>query len=344
MNKPMHSTSLPPREISLRVTYASYLIAAGLLVGSLFLHLIPALFAGMLTYLLIQISAPMVPRSPGLRGKVVVVALIFLVVLAIFGGLGAASAVFLRSEDSLSVLFEKMAKILSDASGSLPQWVVAYLPTSADEFRSTVVDWLEEHSAEMKLVGKEAGMAFAHIVIGIVIGAIVAFRDATFDLAAKPLTAALLARAHRFADAFQRVVFAQVRISLINTMITAIYLLAILPAFNVHLPFRKTMIALTFVVGLLPVVGNLISNTVIIVVSFAQSLLIALASLIYLVVIHKLEYFLNARIVGSQIKAHSWELLLAMLVMEALFGLPGLATAPIFYAYLKSELMELELI
>jgi predicted PurR-regulated permease PerM len=98
------------------------------------------------------------------------------------------------------------------------------------------------------------------------------------------------------------------------------------------------MIAITFVAGLLPVIGNLMSNTIIVVVSLAHSPHVALASLVYLVVIHKLEYFLNARIVGTQISARAWELLLAMLVMEAAFGLPGIVAAPIYYAYLKDEL------
>ncbi|MEO8747655.1 MAG: hypothetical protein ABI379_08380, partial [Rhodanobacter sp.] len=62
------------------------------------------------------------------------------------------------------------------------------------------------------------------------------------------------------------------------------------------------------------------------------------AALVFLVLIHKLEYFLNARIVGTQIRARAWELLLAMLLMEAAFGLPGLVAAPIYYAYLKREL------
>ena len=63
-----------------------------------------------------------------------------------------------------------------------------------------------------------------------------------------------------------------------------------------------------------------------------------MASLGFLVIIHKLEYFINARIVGSQIEAAAWELLLAIVVMEAAFGLPGVVAAPVFYAYLKSEL------
>jgi predicted PurR-regulated permease PerM len=100
----------------------------------------------------------------------------------------------------------------------------------------------------------------------------------------------------------------------------------------------------TFFGGLLPVFGNLISNTVIVVVSLSQGFFVALGSLAFLIVIHKLEYFLNARIVGAEIKASAWELLCAMLVMEAAFGVHGLIAAPIFYAYAKAELRQLGLV
>jgi predicted PurR-regulated permease PerM len=68
------------------------------------------------------------------------------------------------------------------------------------------------------------------------------------------------------------------------------------------------------------------------------SLGVGIAALVFLIVIHKLEYFLNARIVGTQIHARAWELLIAMLIMEAAFGLAGVIAAPIYYAYLKGEL------
>jgi predicted PurR-regulated permease PerM len=129
-----------------------------------------------------------------------------------------------------------------------------------------------------------------------------------------------------------------VRISALNTLLTTLYLAVLLPLLGVHLPLVKTLIVLTFLVGLLPVVGNLISNTVIVVVSLSYSAGAAFGSLIFLIVIHKLEYFLNARIVGSQINARAWELLLAMLVMESAFGMAGLIIAPIYYAYVKDEL------
>ena len=80
------------------------------------------------------------------------------------------------------------------------------------------------------------------------------------------------------------------------------------------------------------------------VLSLSVSPSVAIASLIFLVVIHKLEYFLNAHLIGTQIQAHAWELLLAMIVMDAAFGLPGLVAAPIYYAYVKDELVSRRLV
>ncbi|HLF31274.1 MAG TPA: hypothetical protein VI566_09665, partial [Xanthomonadales bacterium] len=70
----------------------------------------------------------------------------------------------------------------------------------------------------------------------------------------------------------------------------------------------------------------------------SHSLTVAMGSLAYLILVHKLEYFLNARIIGSHIRARAWEMLMAMLVLEAAFGIAGLIAAPIYYAYLKDEL------
>jgi predicted PurR-regulated permease PerM len=134
------------------------------------------------------------------------------------------------------------------------------------------------------------------------------------------------------------------RISALNALLTWIYLALILPGFGIELPFVKTMVIVTFVVGLLPVLGNLISNTVIVIISLSHSLYAAAGSLAFLVLIHKLEYFVNARIIGGQIKARAWELLIAMLAMEAAFGVPGVIAAPVFYAYIKKELSDRNLI
>ena len=176
-----------------------------------------------------------------------------------------------------------------------------------------------------------------HALAGVVIGAL-----ATFDprRPERPLALALAERLWRLLDAFEKIVFAQIKISGLNTLFTGLYLLVALPLFGVELPLRKTLVVITFVVGLLPVVGNLLSNTAIVVIALGTSLPAALSSLAFLVIVHKLEYLLNARIVGGQIRASAWEILFAMICFEAAFGVPGVVLAPIVYAYGKRELAD----
>ena len=156
--------------------------------------------------------------------------------------------------------------------------------------------------------------------------------------------AALIARIENLATAFRNVVFAQVKISLINTILFIIFVHVILPICGVHLPFAKTLTLLTFIFGLIPIIGNLITNTLITVAALTISVGLAIVSLAYLIIIHKLEYFINAKIIGTKINATAWEVLLAMLVFEAIFGITGLIIAPIYYAYLKLELKQQQMI
>jgi len=329
-----------------RIRQASWFLAALALLLTLHLHLLPALLAGLLVYELVHLTAPLLERRlANLRARQTAVAFLAVAVVGIVV-LGAVLVVgFFRSDSgSLAALARKMAEILENSRHSLPDWLLGALPDSVEGIKSAIVQWLREHGAELQTAGREAGLAMAHILVGLVIGAMLALREVSAPHAAAPLAAALNERARHLAEAFRRIVFAQVRISAINAILTALYLALALPLFGINLPLTKTMIGLTFVIGLLPVVGNLVSNSVIVVVSLAHSPQVALASLVFLVVVHKFEYFLNARIVGSRISARSWELLLAMLVMEAAFGLPGVIAAPIYYACLKQELIDAGLV
>ena len=326
--------------------YAAWTLAVFGIFFVLNYHLLPALIAGLLVYELVHALFPLFVRhlSPG-RAKGVAVGL---VVLAVVGAVTAAAfgvIAFMKSEGgSLAALLAKMAEILETSRATLPQWMSDFLPSGVDGIRDRLSMWLREHAVELQLIGKETGHMLAHVLIGMIVGGMVSLREAFARDSNGPLAKALAERIFRMGEAFRRIVFAQVRISAINTLLTAIYLAVVLPLFGVHLPLTKTMIVVTFVAGLLPVIGNLISNTIIFVVSLAHSPAVAMSSLGFLVVIHKLEYFLNARIVGAQISAKAWELLTAMLVMESAFGLPGLVAAPICYAWLKDELNQRGLI
>jgi len=335
-----HASKPSPVEI------ASWVLVGAALLLVLRLHLLTALLAGLLVFQLVHMIAPLLQRRFfGRRPRMVAVALLAAVIVGLITAAVIGIIVFLRSEaGSWPAMLHKIADILERAKAALPAWAVDYMPGTVDELQENLLEWLNSHASELRLMGAETLRALAHVLIGLIVGAMLALHEAVDIAADRPLAVALVARASRLGEAFRRVVFAQVRISLINTTFTAIYLLLVLPLFGIHLPLIKTMIAITFVAGLLPVIGNLISNTVIVVVSLAYSVQIAIASLVFLVVIHKLEYFLNAKIIGTRIQASAWELLIAMLAMEAAFGLPGVIAAPIYYAYIKAELADRGLI
>jgi len=323
------------------VLKAAWVLAA---LGLLFImerNLLPALVSGLVTYSLVHMIARRV-AGRGLshhKAKLLAVAFIGSIVVAASTALVLAAVAFLRGKfGSLPELLDRMAGIIEGARERYgwEGWIPA-----ADVLREAMSRTLRDHSLEFQKAGGEVGRIFLHAVIGAVIGALASF-EARRPQA--PLSSAILGRITRLGRAFENVVFAQVRISALNTAITGAYLLVFLPLFGIDLPLRKTLVVITFLVGLIPVLGNLFSNTAIVVIALGTSPPAALASLVFLVVIHKLEYFLNARIVGRQIHAASWEILLAMLIFEAAFGLPGVILAPIAYAYLKGELHERGLI
>ena len=326
--------------------YAAWILAVAAMVTVISIHLLPALIAGLLVYELVHVLAPLFSRHlSNARARGLAVGLVVLVVVGAVTGAVLGVLAFMGSEGgSFAALLAKMAEIIETSRSTLPAWLADLLPRDGEALRERASHWLREHAAELQLIGKETGHMLAHVLIGMVIGGMVSLREGAASGTSGPLALALAERIFRLGEAFRRVVFAQVRISALNTLFTALYLGVLLPLCGVHLPLTKTMIVVTFLAGLLPVVGNLISNSVIFVVSLAHSPGVAISSLAFLVVIHKLEYFLNARIVGAQIRASAWELLTAMLVMESCFGLAGLVAAPICYAWLKDELASRHLI
>ncbi|MEE9332335.1 MAG: AI-2E family transporter [Methylophilaceae bacterium] len=323
-----------------KLEIAAWIIMGVAMVFILKFDLLPGLLAGLLVFELVHIIAPYIAlRLPGRIAKIVAVGLLAILIVGLLVVMGMSLSAFLRSDSgSLTSLIARMAQIIEDSRQILPTWVDSRLPEDAVKLQQIVTGWLREHSTDLQFAGAEVGRHFAHILIAMVIGGMVALSETINDGKHKPFAQAMLNRVTLFGDAFRNIIFAQVRISAVNATLTAIYLTIVLPLMGINLPFTKAIIIITFIVGLLPVIGNLISNSIIVVVSMSQSLGVAIGSLTFLIVIHKLEYFLNARIIGGQIRASAWELLVAMVLMEAAFGIVGVVAAPIYYAYIKSEL------
>jgi predicted PurR-regulated permease PerM len=347
----MNSVARTPSSVSFstapRSTVASWILIGIALFLVLKLHLLSALLAGLLTHELVRSLTPLVEKRLTNKGaRLVALAALSTLTVALLILLTFGILAFFKSDTgNRQVLLDKTDHILTDARTKLPLWIADNLPDNVDALKSIAGGWVDEHSKEIQHAGKEVIHFFVRSLVGMVIGALISLHEEGSTTGpARPLAAALALRVSRFAHSFRQIVFAQVKISALNTIFTGIFLVGLLPAFGVHLPLTKTLVAITFFVGLLPVIGNLISNTLIFIVGLSLSIYVAIAALVFLVVIHKVEYFLNARIVGTRIQARAWELLLAMLVLEVAFGMAGLIAAPVYYAYIKKELSDAGLI
>jgi predicted PurR-regulated permease PerM len=322
---------------------ASLVVAFACLVLVLELGLVVPLLCGFLVHLILHSSLPFFGRL-GLPPRASKLAALLITVIVV--ALGIETVVlalrpwFSNGPDNAIALLGKVADIINEARSKLPAWAASQLPASPDEIEAVVTRWLREHAHDIQLWGQHLGTVLVKSVIAMVIGALIALHTSYGGRDLGPLAARLRDRVIVFAKSFRDVALSQIRISALNTLLTGIYLVIVMPLLGVQLPLVKTMIAVTFLAGLLPIVGNLISNTVIVLISLSVSLGAAVGSLVFLVLIHKLEYFVNARIVGTRIHARAWELLLAMLVLESWHGGAGLVAAPIFYAYVKQELAD----
>jgi len=271
------------------------------------------------------------PR-PTLAGTLVAVLPLVLIALAV----PRTRGLILDAPHQYQELLGYMAKTVLELRQKLPANIADQLPEGSEDIQRVIARYLAAQSGVLAHTGRTwlSGLLFAYV--GLLTGVLAAVRPSVQGL--RPLAAQLHLRAQRFGETFRQIVVAQFWISLLNTSLTAIFLLAVLPLWNVRLPYTVLLLLLTFVAGLIPIVGNLICNTVLTLVGLSVSLTVALACLAFLILIHKAEYFINARIIGQRTHMGVWELLAVMFVMEAIFGPAGLVAAPLFYAYAKKEL------
>ena len=239
-------------------------------------------------------------------------------------------------------LVEVLPKVASTTIPTVIEFAKRYnveLPFADwDELKVVAVDTVIEKARVLGNFAKGAGRQLALAIIGLVV-AISLFINARFALEDPPprrnlygATCSEIANRFRsFYESFSVVIGAQLVISAINTALTSIFV------FAVNLPYAWLVVVATFLCGLLPILGNLISNTIIVGIGFTVSPQMAVMALVFLVVLHKLEYFLNSKIIGDRIKNPVWLTLLGLVLGERLMGIPGMILAPVVLYWLKRE-------
>ena len=322
-------------ETAARCERVSEVLSVGAILCALLFHLVPALFAGFLAHMLLRGMARRLRGGRVSHGvaRALAASLLGLAAAGIVAGAALLLHGFVRGRlgdlpGLLSSVGETARRLLSSLEGL---GIPFSAPTGND-------GWLSRYAVELRHAGLIGLRGLAHVIVGAIVGVLVFFGAP--EKVEAPLGAALAERIARFDAAFRTVAKAQLEISAVNTSLTGLYLFVALPLFGIRVPLAGTLVALTFVCGLLPVIGNLVSNAFVVLLSIGVSPWVAALSVVFLVVIHKLEYFLNAKIVGVRIGAAVWETLLAMILLDAAFGVPGLVLAPVVYAWTKAELVE----
>jgi predicted PurR-regulated permease PerM len=212
--------------------------------------------------------------------------------------------------------------------------------TDYESLREAALEQAQEGFAVIGRYATAASFQFVLVVAGLVVALGVFFGAGwTTDRnelkkpenAYQSMTRELTARFKSFYDSFARVIGAQILISAINTGLTAIFLLM-----NGY-PYSGLLSTFVFLCGLIPIVGNIISNSLIVGVGFTITAKTGIYAFIFLVVIHKLEYFLNSRIIGHRIKCPMWLTLVGLILGEKLMGVPGMVLAPVALHFIKVE-------
>ena len=348
---PMPAAPAPgPRPRPSHEEIAAWLLVGGLIVYVLYRHLVAGVVGGLVLYLILEwIAAMFARRLPHTAARPLALVLVTLVGGGFMFGAIALAVSFMRHHaDNVPAMMTQMADILQSTRawlGGYGEQIIPEVLTDAETIKGAIVMWLKQHAETVRVAGSSLSLGLLHVIMGMLLAILVFFRQVTQqDHLRGPLAECLAEKVDRFAHAFSRIATAQVKISAVNTTLTGLYLFIALPIFGVRLPFSTTVVVVTFVCGLIPVLGNLISNTVIVVLSLGVSVTTAIASLTFLVLIHKLEYLINSRIVGGETDSDAWEILLAILLGETAFGVSGVVMAPIVYAFVKRELRERALI
>lgn len=318
---------------------AAHLVFASLILAALLVHAVPALLAGLLGFtlcnaLLTRFRSEFPNFQFPERVVTILVALGSLSVIAA-GVTGVARAL---NGENFSDLLLTLAHTLEQSKQYLPAGLSADMPDSVVELKQMVANMAKEHAATVAGVGSGALHSILLALVGWLIGGLAACRPMQ-DTTEGPTFYRTWAQLWKsFVKAFSCVAFAQIKVASINAACIGVFLLVVSPVAGWNIPYAKTLVLATFLCGLLPVVGNLISNTLTCVMALTVSLPAAAAALGVLVIIHKGEYLILSKALGAETGTKVWELLAVLFSGELLFGMPGMVTAPIIYTFVRTEL------
>ncbi len=311
----------------------AYLIFAALAVSVIAYHLGPAVIAGVFSYTIIDAAY----RKLATRMRPHYAKWLSLIIFTVAASLLAW--IFGRFLDqSLTIIPNTLKQAIPRLNEISLRHGVELPFGDTNELRQAIIGFFKENTHNITQAGGVLTKLFFHVIIGLFIAVMCFMSGGHNDYSPNlydALRKELNGQVWKFMQSFERVLGAQVIISAINTFLTTIFLVVF------GFPHIAFLVPATFFLGILPVIGNLLSNTIIVCTALTISPRHALFALCFLVVIHKGEYFLNSRIIGSSIHAPMWQTLLGILVGEVVMGVPGIILAPAIMHYIRQEMQEI---
>ena len=311
----------------------SYALFAGTVVATIWLKLGPVVLAALFSFMVLDIThrrlAALMPE-PTARGLSLLIFLVTAVGVA-WMFIFFLKLTLLRTPAILTVLIPRIHSMAESYGFDLPF-------EDLHQLRQIILQTVKENAGDVT----EASGLLTKRVFQIIVSVFVAIlcflsegprtgRDTLFDSIRREVDD----RVGLFMRGFEKILGAQVLVSFINTGITALFILAM------GLPHVNFLILATFILGIIPILGNVISNAIIVATALTISAHLALIALAFLIIIHKLQYFLNSQIVGARTNIPIWQILLGLLIGEAVLGVPGIILAPAMLHYVREELRAL---
>src|SRR5256885_632062 len=279
MTQHLPSPIISPQPAPTRgVTLSSYVLMAGALLLVMWQGLLPGMLCVCVGFLVTRALAGLLARAQpkARRGslprwtQLVAATIVILAPLALLSGALSHTRTYITdAPQQYRELLDYLAHTVLELRDKLPADMADQLPDGAQEIQHLLASYLAAKAGALAHAGRAWLTGLLYAYVGLIIGALAAVRPITTRR--PPLVAALRERIRLMGLAFRQIVAAQFWIAAFNTFLTAIFLLGVLPHWNLTLPYTPALITLTFIAGLVPIVGNLLCNAVITIVGLSVS-------------------------------------------------------------------------
>jgi predicted PurR-regulated permease PerM len=185
--------------------------------------------------------------------------------------------------------------------------------------------WLEGFGAKALGALRLSGEILLHALIGFLIALVYRIDQKEVDemvaaIDPRSIAGNVLRYAGFLGEAVVAALKLQVAVALVNAALTGLVIFAL------SLPGAPTLIALVFLFGLMPVVGNILSGTMLVVLSYLHHG--AVGPIVFVIstfVLHKLEsFYLNPRLTRKHVHLPPLAIIVSLIAFEHLFGVVGL--------------------